>query len=1002
MEWPFRRPRGKSGYAVREKKEKPAPKRPSAAAPFPAKNYAHIGEGRGSQGRPPFGRNWFFPEPNPILGTIFGHSNNTEDNFWAFISASEWPESSPDLYPLGYSAWGYLILIVSTKNYANLNSLKAALLKAWDDLDVNYLRAVVDDYPKRLRARHLSHPVEIWQAPGPSDLDLRRADDWSDFEKGNPSHLIALKREAEERAALQLQPSCSNALSMVHPESLLTGQNQDKAAPANSISRSVPTTGGSFRSVKPYDIFDDQDVIIIESPASVTNVPATAPSDETSIAHSLVDSTKPGTSAPDKLTATECPPAKKLKKSSSFSGCPSAGSESHLTYPGRPTTSSGATVLPPVETWLQRIKNRENSSPLTLTPSRPNSNGTASGTQNTDSDSTGIKSVSVLHERTRDIPPPKRKNRNRNASRKSVSIKPMSWLNDCQCPRRKKRRRRYALGKEPEGLLTNFEEVFKMGNEGELQQLLIALSTKIHHVMYTDEGKKEKARLIEDLSKILGRSREEAASEAAEKVVPEITIDEEMDESTIDFGPWEEDWKCKTPTNRRVPYSEFGEDDWERIRKEVRYGESGRPVQAEASRQGLAYKYAASYQCLETVPEKIDEITEKFTRPYRSIKVSYKIQQGFYSGVELETASIASITFTLKKTPTVSIRFSENLPSQSFELRLFKEVSLVPPLCLGFPSCLILTPIKNAEGMIFRQMEKLSPRFKELKAVMRIGDIPMTVSKPLFFVLKSAPLEPETECTFNVRSDSRFSSQISAVAGFIIMTSNFPLHAKRLKMNYLTDNTFWDDISSMGLVWVFLSPQGGPRGWRVMSRDSIPVRCTSNFVEWPEKPNRIYPLYPPIHPFRPLQIEPNLNWNDSFNPGKPFPSIPATSVLLPDISMLNCDGSGPSTSRPPRADGDSANEDSTPQPPETSPELPSPDFFSVPRREENGKTRKHLNTINGEKDAVAMNLPEMSSSEVQRSDYLASNVIVFNRLRKIPPLPSFFVPLDSFPSSFPS
>ncbi|EFO94085.1 hypothetical protein CRE_26771 [Caenorhabditis remanei] len=75
-----------------------------------------------------------------------------KDNFPAFISASEWPASSPDLNPLDYSVWGYLTQIVSTKNYANLNALKAALLKAWDDLDVNYLRAVVDDYPKRLRA----------------------------------------------------------------------------------------------------------------------------------------------------------------------------------------------------------------------------------------------------------------------------------------------------------------------------------------------------------------------------------------------------------------------------------------------------------------------------------------------------------------------------------------------------------------------------------------------------------------------------------------------------------------------------------------------------------------------------------------------------------------------------------------------------------------------------------------------------------------------------------
>ncbi|KAF1745677.1 hypothetical protein GCK72_022124 [Caenorhabditis remanei] len=761
----------------------------------------------------------------------------------------------------------------------------------------------------------------------------RRANDFPDFEMGNPSHLFALKKEAEEQAALLKAETEKRSVSTQVDENSFSEEHTlpvtDQAASTNPTLRPESTLGNSIGSVNPSNAesFDDQDMIIMESSSTQMN-------------------------------------------------------------------TQGATVPPSGESWPQQIKNREKFPSILVSSS---SNEHALSTPNTESDSTEIRfeSNSVRQASGR---AQKRKNQKRRRC----------LLDHCSgFPRRKSSE----MKGDPDGLQTNFGKQFITDKKGELQKLLKELDTKIYEVMReeTKEENMKKTKLIEELSQILERSRQDGA----EKVVQEITPDEEMDESNIELGPWEEDWKCKAPTNGRVPYSEFGEEDWERIRKEVRYEDSGRPVQAEASREGFAYKYTASYRCLETVPEKIEEITEKFTRPYRSIKFSYKIKQGFYSGVELETTSIASITFTLKTTPTVFIRFSENLPSQSFELRLFKEVSLVPPLCPGFPSCLILTPIKNAEGMIFRQMEKLSPRFEKLKAVMRIGNIPMTVSKPLFFVLKSEPLEPETDCTVNVLSDSRFSSQISAVAGFIIMSSNFPLHVRRLKMNYLTDNTFWDTVSSLGLVWVFLAHQGGPRGWRLMSRDSIPVRCTSNFVEWSDKPNRIYPLYPPIHPFRPLQIETNLNWDDSFNPGKPFPSIPATSVLLPDISMLNCDGSGPSTSRPPRAHGDSANEDSTPQPPETSPELPSPDFFSVPRREENGKkipavsahatqiplpfrpssnltfdftsllqhkilhlhqlgknysnhTRKHLNTIGGEKDPVAMKSPEMSSSEMQR------------------------------------
>ncbi|PIC23776.1 hypothetical protein B9Z55_017354 [Caenorhabditis nigoni] len=73
-------------------------------------------------------------------------------HFPDFIQAQNWPASSPDLNPMDYSVWGYLTQKVSTRNYPNLNSLKCALQKAWDEIDNNYLRAVVAAYPKRLRA----------------------------------------------------------------------------------------------------------------------------------------------------------------------------------------------------------------------------------------------------------------------------------------------------------------------------------------------------------------------------------------------------------------------------------------------------------------------------------------------------------------------------------------------------------------------------------------------------------------------------------------------------------------------------------------------------------------------------------------------------------------------------------------------------------------------------------------------------------------------------------
>ncbi|CAO4387242.1 unnamed protein product [Caenorhabditis nigoni] len=62
------------------------------------------------------------------------------------------PKEAPDLNPMDFPVWVYLTQQVSTKNYPKLNALKKALTAAWDNLNVNYLRAVVDSYPNRLQA----------------------------------------------------------------------------------------------------------------------------------------------------------------------------------------------------------------------------------------------------------------------------------------------------------------------------------------------------------------------------------------------------------------------------------------------------------------------------------------------------------------------------------------------------------------------------------------------------------------------------------------------------------------------------------------------------------------------------------------------------------------------------------------------------------------------------------------------------------------------------------
>ncbi|CAD6190678.1 unnamed protein product [Caenorhabditis auriculariae] len=72
--------------------------------------------------------------------------------FSEFISAADWPASSPDLNPMDYAVWIYLTEKVSSKNYPSIKALKTALIKKWDEIDDDYLRAVIDAYPKRLKA----------------------------------------------------------------------------------------------------------------------------------------------------------------------------------------------------------------------------------------------------------------------------------------------------------------------------------------------------------------------------------------------------------------------------------------------------------------------------------------------------------------------------------------------------------------------------------------------------------------------------------------------------------------------------------------------------------------------------------------------------------------------------------------------------------------------------------------------------------------------------------
>jgi hypothetical protein len=74
-----------------------------------------------------------------------------EKFFNDFLDKTEWPPSSPDLNPMDLSIWGIMTRRSSTKYYSSVDDLKRALIKIWDELSEETIRAAVAKVPQRLR-----------------------------------------------------------------------------------------------------------------------------------------------------------------------------------------------------------------------------------------------------------------------------------------------------------------------------------------------------------------------------------------------------------------------------------------------------------------------------------------------------------------------------------------------------------------------------------------------------------------------------------------------------------------------------------------------------------------------------------------------------------------------------------------------------------------------------------------------------------------------------------
>lgn len=74
-----------------------------------------------------------------------------EEIFPHFWDKEVWPPCSPDLNPLDFSVWSILESKVPAKDRTSIPALKSALLRAWDQITVETLAAIVSEFRLRLK-----------------------------------------------------------------------------------------------------------------------------------------------------------------------------------------------------------------------------------------------------------------------------------------------------------------------------------------------------------------------------------------------------------------------------------------------------------------------------------------------------------------------------------------------------------------------------------------------------------------------------------------------------------------------------------------------------------------------------------------------------------------------------------------------------------------------------------------------------------------------------------
>jgi hypothetical protein len=75
-----------------------------------------------------------------------------EELFPGFWGKDIWPSNSPDLNPMDYSVWSLLEQRLPRTRLTTTETLKNALLTAWDSITEKECATIVDNFRKRLKA----------------------------------------------------------------------------------------------------------------------------------------------------------------------------------------------------------------------------------------------------------------------------------------------------------------------------------------------------------------------------------------------------------------------------------------------------------------------------------------------------------------------------------------------------------------------------------------------------------------------------------------------------------------------------------------------------------------------------------------------------------------------------------------------------------------------------------------------------------------------------------